>query len=160
MSDTKSYTVEEAKQLLERYCVYRERCHKEVLQKLRTLRMVSDAQEFILLHLLKHNFLNEERFAKSFARGKFSNNKWGKNKIVTALKQKDISTYNINTALCEINNDDYHTTLVSLLKNKMASLHEKNTYALRKKVTNYLLQKGFELSLIVEILNKELKKSN
>ena len=68
MKKEKSYSVDEATKLLENYCAYQERCHKEVAQKLYDLRMIPQAKEKILLHLMEHNFLNEERFAKSFAR--------------------------------------------------------------------------------------------
>ena len=68
-----SYTIEEAKRKLEHYCAYQERCHKEVVSKLRELQMIPQAIDVILVHLLDHNFLNETRFAETFARGKFRN---------------------------------------------------------------------------------------
>ena len=82
MNNVKSYTVEEAKRKLESYCAYQDRCHKEVVNKLRDMKMIPLAIDTIIAHLIAHNFLNEERFAKSFARGKFNIKKWGKNRIV------------------------------------------------------------------------------
>ena len=70
MQHKKTYTVEEAKKALENYCVYQDRCHKEVEEKLHKMGMIPQACEVIILHLMEHNFLNEERFSKSFARGK------------------------------------------------------------------------------------------
>ena len=81
MKNDKSYTVDEATKLLENYCAYQERCHKEVEQKLYDLNMIPEAKEKIIIHLLQHNFLNEERFAKAFVRGKFSIKNWGKQRI-------------------------------------------------------------------------------
>ncbi len=78
MKFQKSYTVEEATRALEHFCAYQERCHKEVKKKLTDLRMIPEAQDQITLHLLQHNFLNEERFSKAFARGKFKVEKMGK----------------------------------------------------------------------------------
>ena len=66
-----TYTLEEAKRSLEKYCVYQDRCHKDIERKLMDMRMIPEARELILLHLMQHDFLNEERFARSFARGKF-----------------------------------------------------------------------------------------
>ncbi len=66
-----TFTVEEAQKKLESYCAYQDRCHQEVEKKLYEMQMISEAKELILLYLMEYNFLNEERFAKSFARGKF-----------------------------------------------------------------------------------------
>ena len=77
----KSYSVQEAKQKLERYCAYQERCHQEVERKLAEMNMIPEAQEMILLHLIKHDFLNESRFALAFAAGKFKIKKWGKQRL-------------------------------------------------------------------------------
>ena len=95
MQTHKTYTVDEAKARMERYCAYRERCHKEVLQKLKQLRMIPEACDQIIHHLITNNYLNETRFAQAFARGKFRTKKWGKRRIVRELKFRDISKYNI-----------------------------------------------------------------
>ena len=84
-SSQKIYTLKEAQAKLESFCVYQERCHKEVNQKLRDMRMIPEAIEVIKLHLLKHNFLNETRFAQAFTLGKFNQKKWGKLRIKREL---------------------------------------------------------------------------
>ena len=99
----KSFTVDEIKRKLENYCVYQDRCHKEIEQKMREYNLIPEAKEMLLLSLMKDNFLNEERFAKSYARGKFRIKSWGKQRIIRELKFRDISAYNIKTALKEIN---------------------------------------------------------
>ena len=153
MKKDKTYTVAEATKLMENFCAYQERCHKEVDQKLYDLNMIPEAKEKILLHLLQHNFLNEERFSKAFARGKFSIKNWGRIKIVNELKFRNISAYNINTALKEIDEADYLKTLKKIAEKKWALIKEPNAYKKRSKLVNYLSSKGFETEFIYEVIN-------
>ena len=90
MQKKKSYTVDELQKKMEYYCVYQDRCHQEVERKMNEHQLIPEAQEKILLYLMQHNFLNEERFSKSFARGKFRIKNWGKQRITRALKSKNI----------------------------------------------------------------------
>jgi regulatory protein len=154
----KTYTVEEATSRLESYCAYQERCHKEVQQKLREMKMIPEAAELILLHLLKHNFLNESRFAQAFARGKFNHKKWGKQRIVRELKFRDISKYNINLGLKEISEEDYNNTFNILAKKRLLQLSsEKNLQKKRKKFTDYLLYRGWESFLVYDKVRELIK---
>ena len=107
MNSSKTYTVDEAQKKLEHYCAYQERCHKEVRKKLWEMKMIPEASDHIMVHLIQHNYLNEERFAKAFVRGKFRIKKWGKNRLVRELKLRDISKYTMDVALKEI---DYYET--------------------------------------------------
>lgn len=151
MQPIKTYTVEESKRALERYCVYQDRCHKEVRKKLLEMRMIPDAIEVVVGHLIEHNFLNEERFAKAFARGKFNHKYWGKQRIVRELKQRQISAYNIKTALLEISDDDYITTFDTLSRKRIDQLsREKDKYKKRKKLVDYLIYRGWEGDLVYE----------
>lgn len=150
----KVFTVHEIKKKLEFYCVYQDRCHKEVENKLKEYKVIPEAREMILLSLLQDNFLNEERFAKSFARGKFRIKKWGKERIVRELKFRDISSYNIKTALKEIDESDYIDTLYELINKKNDSISESNIYKRKKKVVDYIRYRGFESNLIFEAVNK------
>ena len=147
-------SVEEVKRKLEHYCVYQDRCHKEVEQKLNEYNLISQAKDLILLHLLEHNFLNEERFAKSFARGKFRIKKWGKPRIVRELKFRSISEYNIKTALKEIDEKEYIQTLYDLTQKKNESVTETNIFKRKKKVVDYLRYRGFESNLIYDAVNE------
>ncbi|MDP3313621.1 regulatory protein RecX [Lutibacter sp.] len=151
MKNQKSYTVEEATKVLEGYCAYQERCHKEVEQKLYDLNMIAEAKEIIILHLLKHNFLNEERFAKAFARGKFSIKNWGKIKITNELQFKNISSYNIKSALNEIDEVAYINTLEKIALKKFNQLKEPDSYKKKAKLTNFLISKGYEQQHIYEV---------
>lgn len=153
MKNEKSYTVAEATKLMENFCAYQERCHKEVAQKLYDLHMIPEAREKITLHLLQHNFLNEERFSKAFARGKFSIKNWGRIRIVNELKFRNISPYNIKTALKEIDEDAYLKTLQKIAEKKAAVIKEPNAFKKRSKLLTYLSSKGYESELIYEVIN-------
>ncbi len=156
MDFSKTYTVDQAQKKLESYCAYQERCHKEVNAKLRDMRMIPEAIDKIVVHLIEHNFLNEERFAKAFVRGKFRIKKWGKIRLVRELKFRAISKYSIDTALKEIDLDDYYTTLDELTKKRIAQVSENNIYKKKKKVADYLLYRGWESHLVYEKLNEYL----
>lgn len=150
----KCFTVDEIKRKLENYCVYQDRCHKEVEQKMRDYQLIPEAREMILLSLMKDNFLNEERFSKSFARGKFRIKSWGKSRIIRELKFRDISAYNIKTALKEIDETEYIATIYSISENRNAIISEPNIYKRKKKLIDFLMRKGFENELIYKVVNE------
>ena len=152
----KVFTVDEIKRKLEQYCVYQDRCHKEVEQKMREYNLIPEAKEMILLSLLKDNFLNEERFAKSFARGKFRIKHWGKQRIVQELKQRDISAYNIKSALKEIDEKEYLKTIFEITERRNDTIKEPNNYKRKKKLIDFLLRKGYETDLIFRVVNEIL----
>ena len=157
MKNEKTYTLDEATKLMENFCAYQERCHKEIEQKLQDLQMIPEAKEKIILHLLQHNFLNEERFSKAFARGKFSIKNWGRIKIVNELKFRNISPYNIKTALKEIDDIDYLKTLKKIAEKKWALIKEPNAFKKRSKLVNYLSSKGYESEIIYTVMNDLIK---
>lgn len=155
--NSKSYTVDQARQTLENYCAYQERCHDEVMKKLRAMGMIPEAIESIVVHLIDKNFLNEERFAQSFARGKHRIKNWGKVRIVNELKMRNISQRNIATALKEISDDEYFDTFYRFSERLWESYPQRTTQAIRKKFCDALLRKGFESHLVYDRL-KELEK--
>lgn len=157
MKKEKTYTVDEATKLMENFCAYQERCHKEVDQKLYDLHMIPEVKEKILFHLLQHNFLNEERYSKAFARGKFSIKKWGRIKIVNELKFRNISPYNIKTALNEIDETYYLKTIKNVAEKKWALINEPNAFKKRSKLISYLSSKGYESEIIYEVMNDLIK---
>lgn len=147
----KTYTVSEATKKLEHYCAYQERCYKEVQKKLYEMRMIPEVIDQILLHLSTNNFLDESRFAQAFARGKFKNKKWGKQRIVRELKFRKISKYNIQLALKEISESDYFATFHTLAEKRFKQVaSEKNLQKKRKKLADYLLYRGWESSLVYD----------
>ncbi|WP_036145927.1 regulatory protein RecX [Maribacter sp. Hel_I_7] len=154
-SKTKGFTIQEATKKIENYCAYQDRCHKEVVSKLKEMGMIPIAIDTIIAQLIEDRFLNEERFAKSFARGKFNIKKWGKNRIVNELKFRNISKYNITTALKEIDPNEYLKTLDILANKRLQQISETNIQKRRKKLADYLLYRGWESHLVYEKL-KEL----
>ena len=157
MNPQKSYTLEEAKRALERYCVYQDRCHKEVISKLYDCNMIPETHDIIIVHLIQHDFLNEERFSKSYARGKFRIKKWGKMRIVRELKFRNISAYNVKTALKEIDESDYFNTFNTLALKKFDSITESNPYKKKKKLADYLLYRGWESDLVYKKVSELIK---
>jgi regulatory protein len=154
----KTYTLKEATAKLEFYCAYQERCHKEVNQKLREMRMIPEAVDIIILHLLKYNFLNETRFTQAYARGKFNHKKWGKQRIVRELRYRDISKYNIDLGLKEITDEDYENTFNELSEKRYFQLStENNLQKKRKKLVDYLLYRGWESFLVYDKVREMIK---
>lgn len=150
----KTYTVEEALVKLQKYCSYQDRCHKEVAQKLKEMQMISQASEQIILKLIEGNFLNEERFAMTYVRGKFRIKKWGKRRLVSELKQRQISKYIIKKAINQISEDDYKTTFEVLAERKATSLLGNSKLKKKKKLADYLLYRGWESHLVYEKVNQ------
>ncbi|MCP9749634.1 regulatory protein RecX [Ferruginibacter sp. HRS2-29] len=145
---------EKAFQKIKHYCAYQERSHYEVKEKLYSFGLYKNEVEELLSSLIEENYLNEERFAIAFAGGKFRMKQWGKVKINYELKQKGVSPYNIKKALQSIGEEDYEKAFRKLAGAKLETLRsEKNIFIKKKKVQQYLLQKGFETGMISGFLN-------
>lgn len=149
-----SFTAEQSLQKLKHYCAYQERCHQEVKEKLYGLGLHSKDVDELIAQLIQENFLNEERFAIQYAGSKFRMKQWGRVKIKYALKQKHISEYIIKKALKLIDAEAYMQTLQKLADAKWQILRsEKNVLNRKRKMQNYLLQKGYESDLIKEAMD-------
>jgi len=143
----------EARQKLEHFCAYQDRCHGEVVDKLRSFGIDMNKIDEIVVYLIEHNFLNEERFAKSFARGKHRIKHWGKIRIVNELKFRGITPYNIKTALKEIDPDEYLENFNVLADRCWENLREPNFLKKKKKCQDFLFRKGYENQLIYDKMN-------
>lgn len=133
----------------ENFCAYQERSQKEVRYKLVEWGMRGDELEEILTELIVNNFLNEERFAKQYASGKFSIKKWGRNKIKQGLKLKGVPDKILQKALYSVDDDDYMQTLEILALKKADTLQEANPIKRKMKLVAYLQGRGFETDLIL-----------
>ncbi|MDB5023534.1 MAG: regulatory protein RecX [Mucilaginibacter sp.] len=141
----------------EHYCAYQERSQQEVRDKLYEWGLYTNAVENVIVRLLTGNFLNEERFANAYTRGKFNQKGWGKNKIKQGLKFKKVSDPLIKKALHSINGDDYLQMLHKVIQKKAALLSEKDPYKRKYKLQQYALSRGYENDLIADVLkNSEL----
>ncbi|MBT8313856.1 MAG: RecX family transcriptional regulator [Maribacter sp.] len=121
------------------------------------MRMIPEARDQIVTHLIQENYLNEERFAKSFARGKFRIKKWGRNRIINELKFRAISKHNIKTALAEIKESDYLETLDKLAENRLDNIKEANVQKRKRKLADYLLYRGWESHLVYGKIKELIK---
>lgn len=154
MKKTPSYTVDEALAKMQAYCAYQDRCHLEVQQKLKQMRMIPQACDYIIGKLIDENFLNETRFAKNFARGKFRVKHWGRIRITNELKQRQISTYNIKEGLKEIKDTDYFNSFHNIAEKRFKQLEKENDLnAKKRKFISYLQYRGWESHLIFEKWN-------
>jgi regulatory protein len=144
----KSYTFAEIQKKLEYYCSYQERCHQEVVQKLRSFPLSQLEQDEIVVHLIAHNFLNEERFAHTFAISKFHQKKWGKIRIQNELKQRQLNERLIQSALKTLPEEEYQDTFEQLAERIWETTTERNAVKKFKKCSDYLLRKGWESDLV------------
>lgn len=137
------------------FCAYQERTQQEARDRLKDWGVLGDDAEEVIAELIQQNYLNEERFAKSFAGGKFRVKGWGRRKIKQHLQQRGISGYNLEQALKEIAPDDYRGTLSDLLAKKRQTLRDSNPLVIKQKLVRYALSKGYEPDLIFAVLGEE-----
>lgn len=156
-NSSNTFSIVEIRKKLEYYCAYQDRCHQEVYQKMFSFSLSSDEKDELMVYLIDNNFLNEERFAQSFTRGKHNYKKWGKIRIVNELKARNISSTIIKIALKEINDSLYFETFNELANKHWESISESNLMKKRKKFCDYFIRKGWENDLIYEKV-KELEK--
>jgi regulatory protein len=137
-----------------RYCAYQERSHSEVRNKLYEFGLSRSDVDELLSRLITDGFLNEERFAKAFAGGKFRMKNWGRLKIVNELEAHRLTPNCIRLGLKEINDDDYRENLINILRKKSDQMSEEDEFVRRDKLSKYAIQKGFEPDLVWKILKE------
>lgn len=153
--EIKNIGVEMALQKIRYYCAYQERNHAETREKLYGYGLRKHEVDDILASLINDNFLNEERYALAFAGGKFRMKQWGRVKIKYALKLHSVSDYCIRKALASINEEEYALVLEKLFHAKLTSCRsDKNVFTKKRKVRQYLVQKGFEQGLVDELIKQ------
>ena len=145
-------TKEQALDKIKYYCSYQERCHSEVKDKLYSYGLRKKEAEEIIAEMIENNYLNEERFAVQFAGGKFRMKQWGRKKIQYELQQKGVNDFIIKIALKEIDEEKYFETLQKLAQTKWNALNVENNLVRQSKTNAWLLQKGYEQSLISQVI--------
>jgi len=153
----KVYTQKQALIKAESYCAYQERCQQELRDKLYSWGLHEIQVENVIADLIASNFINEERFAKAYAGGKFRIKKWGRVKISIELKRRKISAYCIKKGLAEIEEEEYIKTLQKVAEVKIKATKERDSKKKKYKVMNYLLSRGFENDLVVEVVGTKEK---
>lgn len=155
----KAYTVEEATRKLERYCAYQERCHSEVVEQLRRMRMIPEAIDQIVVHLIQHEFLNETRFALAFVRGKFRQKGWGPLRLSAELRNKGVSENLISRSLDAISEDEYARRFQEVAARKADTLKGEDREKARQKLFHYLYYRGWEKDRIYGALREHFPSS-
>ncbi len=151
---TPSQAFERGKQ----YCSYQERCHSEVKSKLYDFSLTTPEVEECISKLIEENYLNEERFAIAYAGGKFRIKHWGRVKIKYELKKKQVSEYCVKKALAQFEEEEYFKIFEKVYDESVESLKkEKNFFIKKKKLMDYVRQRGFEIEMITEKM-KEMGK--
>ena len=146
-------TKEQALDKIKYYCSYQERCHSEIKDKLYSYGLRKKEAEEIIAEMIENNYLNEERFAVQFAGGKFRMKQWGRKKIQYELQQKGVNDIIIKIALKEIDEEEYLETLQKLAQTKWNALNVENNLLRQSKTNAWLLQKGYEQTLISQVIH-------
>jgi regulatory protein len=155
MLQKKRLTPGQALQNIRLFCAYQDRSHSEVKDRLYSFGLNTPEVDTIISELIQDDYLNEERFARSFARGKFRMKQWGRVKIKYELKLRHVSEYCIKKGLTEIDDAEYEKTLNNLLEQKSRTLRsEKNVFVKKRKLLDYLLQKGFERDVVLGAISE------
>jgi regulatory protein len=152
----KKFTPQQAKEKIQGYCAYQERSHLEVRNKLLSYGLYRSEVEELISNLITDGFLNEERFAKAFAGGKFRMKQWGRIKISLALEGKGISRNCIKIGLKEIADDSYLQTLRELLTSRLEKIQDENAFSSREKLSKYVIGKGYEPELVWKVVREIL----
>ena len=156
MPNKRVYDIKIAIERLRNYCALQDKCQWDVIQKMQEWGLLKISQDHILELLIHQKYVDEERYSRSFCRGKFRIKKWGKIKITNELKKKYISEVCITKGLEEINDSEYQEELDKQYHKKNATLKEKNQFIKKKKIAVYLISKGYESNLVWDKL-RELK---
>jgi regulatory protein len=149
----KYWSLEEASGKLETYCAYQERSQWEVRRKLYEKGIKGDTAEELICDMIGADFLNEERYARSFARGRFRMKHWGRTRIIRELQLRQVSAACIRAGLSEIDPEEYYDTLLTRAEKKWEKTLEKDLFKKRYKVVSYLMAKGFEQDLVQEAVS-------
>jgi regulatory protein len=136
------------------YCAYQERCISEVADKLSEWKVERKRADKIIEQLIREDYLNEERFARSFAGGKFRNNHWGKTKIIYELEKRQVPDLIIQIGLEEIDDEEYAETLKELIRRKSRELQEKDPFKLKQKLIAFGMQKGYHYGMVKQVVEK------
>lgn len=150
----KIYDKKSAKLKIEQYCAYQERSQQEVRDKLYDMGLHQKEVEELISDLITNNFLNEERFSITYARGKFRMKQWGKIKIKQHLKLKKVSDYCIKKAIALLPEKEYIETIQKIIEKKSRELKEKDAYILKNKIARHLASKGFEQDIVWDLLKE------
>ena len=154
MINKRTFSIKLAPERIKNYCVTEDKCQLDVIKKMEEWGVLKTSQNHILETLIKEKYLDEERYSRSYCRGKFRMKKWGKIKITNALRKKKISTESITKGLEEINDSEYEIELEKQYQKKKNITQEKDHFIKNKNIATYLISKGYESDLVWDKLKK------
>ena len=154
MINERTYSTKLAIERIKDYCSIEDKCQLDIIKKMEEWGILKISQDHILEILIKEKYLDEERYSRSYCRGKFRMKKWGKIKIIHALRKKKISKVSITKGLEEINDSEYKIELEKQYEKKKKTTREKNHFIKQKKIATYLISKGYESNLVWDKLKK------
>lgn len=152
-----SFIKEKIYDKLVKYCTYQDRCHTDVMKKMSELKTDDKIADEVLVRLIEEGYLNEERYVRSFIRGKYRISKWGKKKIISELRFKGIAANLINICLAEIDEEEYYEILKHLLIVKYSKLVNLKSFEIKNKLKNYAFSRGFEVEIADNIISEIMK---
>lgn len=160
MQDTgKVYDLDKAREVIRKYCAYQERSQKQVRQRLQKMGLIDEAVELLISECIQDNFLNEERFAMAFVRGKHSIKGWGRKRLERELKLHEVSPYCLRKALEQLDEEEYTERLEDLAQKKWNETKEVNRFKRGKKVVDYLLRRGYESEAVWTLVREYINQS-
>lgn len=145
---------EEAYTKITKWCAYQERAQQEVREKLYDYGLSKNDVEQLLTRIISEGFVNEERFAITFANGKLKQLGWGKIKISYALKAKRVSDYCIKKALKSLDEFTYMQVLENAYIKRSKMEKEKHPLKRKYKLISYLASRGFEQDLVSQVIKE------
>ena len=154
---TKPLSPEQVLDKMAKYCAYQERCVKDVNEKLKSFDLTTKDKEEILAYLVDNRFVNDERFARSFVKGKINQSGWGLNKIRFHLMQKGIAKGLIDLSLETYDEEAYRQRLIEVLRVKSKTVKAANDFEKKRKLAAFAMQRGFEASLVWEVLKEDFE---
>ncbi len=148
------YSESQALSKLAAYCSKAERAEYDVRRIAATWQLDADMTDRIITRLKKENFLNEERFCRSFIHDKVNFNKWGTTKIRFELRKKNVSETAIDYCLSGLGNERFEQALLNLLSTKIKTVRAATDYERSAKLVRFALGRGYPLELIKKTLQK------
>ncbi|NVK04266.1 MAG: RecX family transcriptional regulator [Flavobacteriia bacterium] len=155
----KVYDLDKAREVIRKFCAYQERSQKQVRQRLQKMGLIEEAVDLLISECIQDNFLNEERFAKAFVRGKHSIKGWGRKRLERELKMNEVSEYCIRKAIEQLDDEAYSEKLEDLARKKWLQTKEPNRFKRGKKVVDHLLRRGYESDAVWTIVRDFINQS-
>lgn len=140
---------------LQAMCAAAEMCSSEARKKLERWEIPPAKSTLILRLLQRDKFIDNRRFALAYAREKLVYSNWGRQKIRQGLWGKEIPRPLIDEAIEALDPEEYIQAAQRTVDAKRSQLGPSvaDSRAGREKIFRFAASRGFELSLIAELLS-------